>query len=266
MLRTAASTASEHGGQGHRARAIASAQPSVPRRRPSPGRRRCPRAQCPPRRVPPRPASADVHVRAADRVGLGPPQHLAGHRRDLAETEQQEPQELLDRVALGPGEVDVRDGSGVVADPERQGGQGVGAPTEPSPSSPGSARGAPRRARASRPSKSLGSTTVTSTKITSGSTGRSWSRRSWRILSTYSSASRSLGLVGDQPDRASRAVADEDLAGGVEVDLGRPQLEDPLDPRGERDGDDRQDEAGADLHAVRPLDHVADGRVGEAPA
>ena len=52
--------------------------------------------------------SAHVHVRPPGPVRLGPPQHLPGHRGDLADAEEQEPQQVADRVALGPLEVDVR--------------------------------------------------------------------------------------------------------------------------------------------------------------
>ena len=41
-------------------------------------------------------------------VGLGPAEHLAGDRGDLAVPEQQEAQEVRGRVAFGPLEVDVR--------------------------------------------------------------------------------------------------------------------------------------------------------------
>ena len=52
--------------------------------------------------------SADVDVGPAPAVGLGPAQHLAGDRGDLADAEEQEAQQVGDRVALGPLEVDVR--------------------------------------------------------------------------------------------------------------------------------------------------------------
>ena len=52
--------------------------------------------------------SADVHPRSPGEIGLGPAEHLAGHRRDLAAAEQQEPQELMDRVALGTAPVSSR--------------------------------------------------------------------------------------------------------------------------------------------------------------
>src|ERR1700712_5406911 len=57
--------------------------------------------------------SADVHVGSARGVRFRATQDLAGHRCDLAATEQEEAQELLDRVALRPGEVDVGDRAGV---------------------------------------------------------------------------------------------------------------------------------------------------------
>jgi hypothetical protein len=50
-----------------------------------------------------------VHVRAAGPVGFGPAQDLAGDRRDLARAPQDEAQEVDQRAALGPVEVDVRD-------------------------------------------------------------------------------------------------------------------------------------------------------------
>ena len=75
--------------------------------------------------------------------------------------------------------------------------------------------------------------------------GRSLSRRTWRILSMYSPDVALSGLVGDQPDRAAGAVAEEDLAGASKSISVDPQLEDALEPRSERDGHDRGDEEAA---------------------
>ena len=47
-------------------------------------------------------------------------QDLAGDRRDLAEPEQQEAQQVRDGVAFGPLEVQVRDDAGGVAHVQRQ--------------------------------------------------------------------------------------------------------------------------------------------------
>ena len=70
--------------------------------------------------------SAHVHVWATRPVGLGDAQHLAGHRRDLPDAEEEEAQQLRDRVALGPLEVDVRDDPGAVPRVQQEGGQRVG--------------------------------------------------------------------------------------------------------------------------------------------
>ena len=70
--------------------------------------------------------SAHVHVGTAGPVGFSDPQDLAGHGGDLAHPEEQEAQQLGDRVALGPLEVDVRDHPGAVAHVQQQRGQRVG--------------------------------------------------------------------------------------------------------------------------------------------
>ena len=67
-----------------------------------------------------RAASPHMHVRSSRPVGLGDAQHLPGHRRDLADAEEEEAQQLGDRVPLGPLEVDVRDHPGAVAHVQQQ--------------------------------------------------------------------------------------------------------------------------------------------------
>ena len=70
-----------------------------------------------------------------------------------------------------------------------------------------------------------GSVTVTSTKITSLGSGRSLSRLTWRSLSLYSARSRLSGSLATNLMVRRRSVADEDLRGLVEGDLGDPQFE-----------------------------------------
>jgi hypothetical protein len=64
--------------------------------------------------------SAHVDVRSPGTVRLGPAEHLAGDRRHLADADEQEAQQLGDRVALGPLEVEVRGHAGAVAHVEDQ--------------------------------------------------------------------------------------------------------------------------------------------------
>ena len=65
-------------------------------------------------------ASPHMHVGSPRPIGLGDAQHLAGDRRDLADAEEEEAQQLGDRVPLGPLEVDVRDHPGAVAHVQQQ--------------------------------------------------------------------------------------------------------------------------------------------------
>ena len=69
--------------------------------------------------------SSDVHARTALRVRFRAAQHLAGDRGDLAVAEDEEADQVADRVALGPGEVGVRDLAGAVAEGEEDGGDRV---------------------------------------------------------------------------------------------------------------------------------------------
>ena len=161
-------------------------------------------------------------------VRLGPAQHLAGHRRDLAAAEQQEPQEAArpgcprstrSRCA-GCTPVTSRMCSSSAA-------SAFGTDERLDRQHPVAGRAAPRRARRAGPRSRDGSVTVTSTKITSGSAGRSWSRRICRILSTYSSRSRSSGSLATSRIVRRAQSRTKSSAGGVEVDLGGPQLERP---------------------------------------
>src|SRR5918912_1131850 len=63
-------------------------------------------------------ASPHVNGRAACRIGLGLAQHLVRHRRDVPLAEQDVLGQELERVALGPIEVDVRALAGRVAQVE----------------------------------------------------------------------------------------------------------------------------------------------------
>src|SRR5205085_10679197 len=80
-----------------------------------------------PRRLWPwEPSPPDMDRRSPLGVMLGLAQHLARHRRDVAIAEQDEAQLVEDRVALGPGEVGVRELAGLVAQIEQERGDGVG--------------------------------------------------------------------------------------------------------------------------------------------
>src|SRR4051794_23823967 len=60
------------------------------------------------------------------RIWLRPAQYLPGDRGDLTVAHEQEAQQVPDRVALGPGEVDVRNQAGAVPDRQRHLGHRVG--------------------------------------------------------------------------------------------------------------------------------------------
>lgn len=86
-----------------------------------------------------------MRARLALRVRLGTAEHLAGDRGDLAVAEDQEPDEMADRVALGPAEAGVRDLGGAVAQGEQHRGGRVRHrralhPQPPHPANAGSTR------------------------------------------------------------------------------------------------------------------------------
>ena len=73
-----------------------------------------------------------------------------------------------------------------------------------------------------------------------------------------------VGLVGDQPDGAAGAVAHEPLRRGVEVDLGRAQLEGAAQPRDQTETAMMAAMKQAPIFTPSgPLDHVVDRRVDE---
>ncbi len=69
--------------------------------------------------------SADVDARSPLGIRFRAAQDLAGDRGDLAVAEDQEADQMADRVALGPGEIGVRDLAGAVAEGEEDGGDRV---------------------------------------------------------------------------------------------------------------------------------------------
>ena len=78
--------------------------------------------------------------RAGARVRLGLAQDLVRHRRDVALAEQDVADQVLERVALGPAEVGVRDLPGRVAQVQQEGGDRVRDRPRPRPAAPGSRR------------------------------------------------------------------------------------------------------------------------------
>ncbi len=194
--------------------------------------------------------SADVDVRAAAAVRFGSAEDLSGHRGDLALAEDQVAEEVRDRTPFGPLEVEVRPppvrsrtyrasaASAFGTESRRRSAPGASPWTSPwTPSSV---------------SKSEASVTVTSTKITSCCEGMSWSLTS-ADLGLVLGGRRGVGLVGDQ--RISRRAESRMNSCGHRVQLhgGDPQFERPAQPGDQRDQQDAGDEAGGDLHAVRPL-------------
>src|SRR5215510_16016705 len=61
-----------------------------------------------------------VHTRAPCGIGLELSEDLARHRRGVAFAEREELQQIGDRVAFGPSEVDMRDLTGLISDVDQQ--------------------------------------------------------------------------------------------------------------------------------------------------
>ncbi len=190
-----------------------------------------------------------MHPRPPRAVRLRLPQHLAGDRRDLALPEQEEPQELRERIALRPLEVDVRLLPGAVPDGEQQRGQRVGDAGALQRQHPVAVvqhlavhgehglelRGVLDR-HLDEDQVVLGRDVVV--------------RPDLALLLLVLGEVAAVGLVGDQAQRPMGVVAHEALGGLVEDDVGDPEFEGALEPGEQGDEHDGGDEAGADLHAV----------------
>src|ERR1043165_2740664 len=70
-------------------------------------------------------SSADMHNGSALRVFFGLPEHFARHGRGVAFTEDDVTEQILQRVALAPTEIDVRHLAGRVAQMEQKRSDGV---------------------------------------------------------------------------------------------------------------------------------------------
>ena len=204
-----------------------------------------------------------MHAGTTAGIGFDLAQHLARDRRGIALAERQELQQVGNRVALGPPEVDVRDHAGLIADVEQQRRDRVG------------------NRRALRAQNQVAAHLDALHPQHVAELGRiAWLdfQEQHRLVGRH--VVRIAGLahlvlvlrgqarprpVGDDPNRtpAPGDAVDERPRRSVELEAVDPQLGGPQRPRHERGEHDREDEDRRDLDPFGPLDHVGDRGVDE---